>query len=131
MASPPVTVKETDDLHVVQDKFITHDIRHLPVLNDAGCVVGLISQRHLFKVHSPRRLEDGSWYYDQEMLDGFILKNVMIKEPFLLQADNTLHEALSAMAKSRFGCIPVVDRYRLPLGIITRSDILKYFLNHA
>jgi CBS domain-containing protein len=131
MASPPITVNEGDEFHVVQDKFATYDIRHLPVVNDAGCVVGLISQRHLYKLHSPRLLEDGSWYYDKDMLDSFILKNVMVKDPYMLKAGNTLKEALDAMAQHKFGCIPIVDEYRLPVGIITRSDILKFFLNHA
>ncbi len=131
MVSPVVTIRKSDDLHIVLDKFVTHDIRHLPVINEPGNVVGLISQRHLYKIHSPRRLEDGSWYYDKDMLDTFILKNVMVPDPFLLQAENTLHEAMSAMAQSRFGCIPIVDRYRSPVGIITRSDILRFFLTHA
>lgn len=131
MVAPVVTVRENEELHVVLDKLITHDIRHLPVVNEPGNVVGLISQRHLYKVHSPRKLEDGSWYYDKDVLDTFILKNVMVRDPFLMQAENTLHEAMSAMAQSKFGCIPIVDRYRLPVGIITRSDILKFFLTHA
>jgi len=54
MVSSVVTVHEGDAFHIVWEKFETHKIRHLPVVNDAGCVVGLISQRHLYKIHSPR-----------------------------------------------------------------------------
>lgn len=131
MISPVVTVRESDEFHIVHEKLAGHDIRHLPVVNEPGCVVGLISQRHLYKIHSPRRLEDGSWYYDKDVLDGFILKNVMLKDPFLLKADNTLLEAMGVMVQRKLGCIPIVDPYRLPVGIITRGDILNFFLHHA
>lgn len=131
MLSPVITIKETDDFHVVQDKFTTYDIRHLPVVDDAGHVKGLVSQRHLYKLHSPRKLEDGNWFYDNEILDSFILKNVMMTDPFMLKGDNTLEEAMQAMSQFKFGCIIIADNLRRPIGIITRDTIIKFFLNHA
>ena len=131
MASPVITVREEDEFHVVQDKFSVYDIRHLPVINAAGRVVGLISQRHLYKIHSPRRLEDGQSYYDKDALDSFILKNVMVQDPYLLKPNNTLEEAMKAMVQFKFGCIPVVNDYGMPAGIITSDSIIGFFLKHA
>ena len=128
MATPAITIHERDEFHVVYDKFETYDIRHLPVINDAGTIVGLISQRQLFKVHSPRKLEDGSWYYDKEELDEFILKNVMEANPFTLRPEEDLHKALGLMVNSKLGCIPIVDDNRRPAGVLTRADFLKFFL---
>ena len=131
MIAKLITVHENDEFHVVWEKMAVFGIRHLPVLNDAGCVVGLISQRHLYKIHSPRHLEDGSWYYDKEMLDGFILKNVMFVDPYTLTPEHTLEDAMKAMVESQLGCIPIVDKYLLPQGIVTRVDVIKFFLKHA
>ena len=131
MATKVITVHEHDEFHVVWEKFEVHGIRHLPVVNGHGCVVGLISQRHLYKVHSPRHLEDGSWYYDPEMLDGFILKNVMITDPFLLTSEKTLEVAMDAMVQFKYGCVTIVDNNLMPIGIITRIDVIKFFLKHA
>lgn len=131
MASPAITVHESDEFHLVWEKFETYDIRHLPVIDESGGVCGLITQRQMYKVHSPRRLEDGSWYYDQETLDGFILKNVMLAEPLLLGPDSTLQEAMDSMLRFKTGCIPIVDKYRSPLGILTRDDVIRFFLKHA
>ena len=128
MISPTITVRDTDEFHVVQDKFATFDIRHLPVVEEHGVLVGLITQRILYKIHSPRKLEDGSWYYDKELLDGFLLKNVMIKDPFTLKGTSALLEAIDAMCRFKLGSIPVVDDLRRPIGILTRGDILKFFL---
>ena len=128
MASPAITVNENDDFSKVHEKFELYDIRHLPVVNDNGGLVGLITQRELFKIHSPHRLEDGGWFYDKELLNGFILKNVMFTDVFSLKPDHFLYEAVEYMVKHKFGCIPIVDDYKFVQGIITRDDILKYLL---
>jgi len=128
MATPVITVKEDDDFALVQEKIALYDVRHLPVVNETGCVVGLISQRDLYQIHSPRRLEDGSWYYDKEALNGFILKNVMLSKPFTLKPSNSLFEAIEATVRFKFGCIPIVDDYKKPCGILTRDTILKFLI---
>jgi CBS domain-containing protein len=128
MIKPVKVVRESDDFHVVKDKLETFDIRHLPVVDEDGILVGLMTQRHLFKIHSPRKLESGDWYYDKEALDNFILKNVMIKEPFTLGPNSTLEEAMQTMSQFKYGCVIVVDESRRPCGIVTRNDILKVLL---
>ncbi len=128
MASPVITVRETDDFHVVEDKFAVYDIRHLPVIDERGAMVGMITQRDLYKIHSPRKLEDGGWFYDKEQLDNFILSKVMTREIITLKAENTLFDAIDLTVRQKIGCIPIVDGLNKPIGIITRDRILKYFL---
>lgn len=131
MTSPVITVKVTDDFHVVQDKFSTYDIRHLPVIDHNDRVIGLISQRHLYKIHSPRRLENGEWFYDKDMLDGFILANVMVKEVYTLKANASLEELMKTMIQFKFGSVPIIDDADRPIGIVTRDNVIKFFLTHA
>ena len=131
MTSPVVTVSDADEFHVVQDKFTTYDIRHLPVIDANNRVVGLISQRHLYKIHSPRRLESGEWFYDKDLLDGFILRNVMIKDVYTLKADAKLEELMKIMIQFKYGCVTIVDDIDRPIGIITRDSVINFFLTHA
>jgi len=128
MVSPVITVKETDDFAMVQEKIALYDVRHLPVVNESGTLVGLITQRDLYRIHSPRRLEDGSWYYDDEELHQFLLMKVMTPKPFTLKPDNFLYEAIEATVLHKFGCIPIVDESNKPCGIITRDTILKFLI---
>jgi CBS domain-containing protein len=129
MVSPVITVKETDDFALVQEKIALYDVRHLPVVNAEGALVGLVTQRDLYQIHSPRKLEDGTWYYDKEALNQFILKNVMLRKPFTLKADNSIFEAIDATIRFKFGCIPVVDDDKKPCGILTRDTILKFLIS--
>ena len=57
-------------------------------------VVGVISQRDLYKIQPPHKNEDGVWVYDLDAIDDFILQNVMILNPFTLSSENTLAEAI-------------------------------------
>ena len=129
MVSPVITVKESDDFALVQEKIALYDVRHLPVVDDGGSIVGLITQRDLYQIHSPRRLEDGSWYYDKEALSKFILKNVMLSKPFTLKPGSSIFEAIEATVRFKFGCIPIVDDYKKPCGILTRDTILKFLIS--
>jgi len=40
------------------------------------------------------------------MLDTFILKNVMIPDPYLLHPEDILDKALKSIVESQLGCIP-------------------------
>ncbi|MBI4309801.1 MAG: CBS domain-containing protein [Candidatus Omnitrophica bacterium] len=128
MTSPVITVQEWEDFHVVQDKLEAHDIRHLPVVDDSGRLVGMISQRHLYKICSPRRMDNGGWHYDKDMLDSFILKRVMVRDVYILRPDNTVADAIKDMVQFKIGCIPILDDSRRPVGIVTRDDILAHLL---
>ena len=128
MVSPVITVKETDDFTLVQEKIALYDVRHLPVVDETGSITGIITQRDLYQIHSPRRLDDGSWYYDKAALSQFLLKNVMVPKPFTLKPGNSLFEAIEATVLHKFGCIPIVDDYRKPCGILTRDTILKFLI---
>ena len=128
MSSPVITVKETDDFALVQEKIALYDVRHLPVVDETGSIVGIITQRDLYQIHSPRRLEDGSWYYDKAVLSRFLLKSVMLPKPFTLKPGNSLYEAIDAMEQYKFGCIPIVDDYKKLCGILTRDTILKFLI---
>ena len=99
--------------------------RHLPVVDDAWKLVGLITQRDLFRIHSPQKDNEGHVVYDKTGLDKYVLKHVMTKDPLALQPTNTLADALLIMAEKKYGCIPVVDENGILAGIITQVDILK------
>lgn len=130
MSHPVITIVEYEDFHVVKDKLEFHDIRHLPVVDDSGRLVGLISQRHLYRIVSPRRLDNGGWFYDKDTLDSFILKNVMVRDPYTLKPENTLEDAMQAMVQYKFGCIPIVDGSNRPVGILTRDSVIDFLLKY-
>jgi CBS domain-containing protein len=101
-------------------------IKHLPIVNDKGVLVGLITLSDLYRTCSPRKKpEDGSYFYTTEQLNQYILRHVMTKDPFTLKAHSTLLEAMQNMVVGNFGCVPVVDDKKMIVGIITQTDIIR------
>ena len=58
-------------------------------------------------------------------LNNIQLHAVMIKDPFTLQPEQPVIEAIIPMVHHKYGCIPVVDKKKILCGIITQYDILK------
>ncbi len=125
MTSPVISIRVNAPFHEVSDLFKKHQIRHLPIVDHEGKLKGLVSERDLFRIHSPQRLDDGSWFYDKDMLDGFILSSVMKTNPVALHPDDSLAEALSLMARFKIGCIPIIDAEGKLCGILTQVDLLE------
>ena len=126
MKYPPVIVREDDKFHRVEKILREYKIKHLPVVNDAGALVGLITLSDLYRTSSPKKnLEEGTYFYEKETLDKFILKFVMSQNPKTLKADNTLMDALNTMVNGGFGCIPIVDDQHMIVGIVTQTDLIR------
>lgn len=125
MSSPAISIKVDSHFTEVAKIFVSKKIRHLPIVNSQSEVVGLITQRDLYKILPPHKNEDGNWEYDLDALDGVILQNVMTSNPFTLMRDRPLAEALEPMVRHKYGCIPIIDQDKKLCGILTQFDLLK------
>jgi CBS domain-containing protein len=124
MASPVISVKMDVHFRVVPELFSRHHFRHLPIVDEKDILVGLITQTDLLRIVPPHKTMEGEWMYDQEALDGIVLRDVMQAQPFTMRETDTLGEAIVQMVNHRYGCIPVVDQKHLLKGILTQFDIL-------
>jgi len=125
MTSKVVSIQVDSPFSEVPKKFNMHNIRHLPVVGEKNKLVGLMTQRDLYKLHSPRKLEDGSWYYDEDELNSYILKDVMLQDPLAMGAEDCVGDAVLEMVRNKYGCILIIDQNEALCGIVTRVDILK------
>lgn len=125
MTAPAITVHADEPLHRVEEKMRVKGIRHLAVVDRRERVVGVITQRDLYRTLSPRRAEEGP-VYDPGLLDEFILEKVMTLDPTTLGPEDAISDAIRIMAYQRYGCIPIVDGEKRILGIVTQPDVLKY-----
>ncbi len=125
MTSPTISIDVKAPFSQVAKHFQQYRIRHLPVTNQKKEVVGIISQRDLYKIQPPHKNIDGQWVFDYEVLDDIILGNVMTTEPFIMNQNCTLAQALDPMVRNKYGCVPVINDEKQLCGILTQFDILK------
>lgn len=110
----------------VWDIFSNQRIRHLPVVNQDKKLKGLITQRDFYRIVPARKeVEDGGSFYLKETLDKFILQKVMIADVEILFPDDTLGKAIDIMVKKKYGCLPVIDKQGVLVGILTQTDVLR------
>ncbi len=122
MSRTLITLGRNDTLSIADNVMQADRIRHMPVLNDDGSLVGIVSQRDLFHSALVRALGFGS-AAKKKMLDSILVKEVMATEVVTTTPDTLLREAARVMTERKIGCLPVVDDDRL-VGILTEGDFV-------
>ncbi len=130
MIKDPRTIDIDESFSKVWEIFKEYDIRHLPVIDNNRILRGIITQRDLFRIASPRITLEGELIYNKLDLDRHILKYVMTKEVFSLSADDTLGSIIKAMIYKKYGCIPIVDNNKFLVGIITQIDVFRAIVEY-
>ena len=136
MSTGLIKICEDEDLSKAEELFLTRGVYYLPVVDMANKLVGLLSQKYLYKTQAPRKmgkdeliynpdiLIDGNAFYHKESLDQHILRAVMLRDPFSLTPDDSILRAVLEMAKRKIGCICIVDKERKIQGLLTESHLI-------
>ena len=108
------TVSPDDLIDLAASVMDWRHIRHVPVEDRDGRLIGLVSHRGLL-----RTLSNG------KRAGGFItVREVMIENPFTVSPSTSSLEAIEIMRSNRVGCLPVVEGDQL-VGIVTSYDFLE------
>jgi CBS domain-containing protein len=121
MTADPVTISPNTTLGEAERIFEQHDFDALPVLEDGGRVVGMLSKLDLCKAFAftPTRMVP-----PYEEIIGQPAEVVMTRDFVPVAPDLPLTRALQAMIEASTKSLPVVEGGRL-LGIVAREDVLR------
>jgi acetoin utilization protein AcuB len=126
MTRNPVTILETasidDGLHLMRER----KVRRLPVLDSAGKMVGIVSDKDLLHA-APSPATSLSVYELHYLLAKLTIKQVMASPVITVGPDTPVEEAARIMADNKIGGLPVMEGGNLA-GIITETDIFKVLL---
>lgn len=122
-------VRPDDDLATVRDLMDDHGIRHVPVVDDEGTLVGLVSHRDLLRAALIERSEVPS-IVERTLLERTRVREVMTPYVQTVTPDTELREAARQMLDGKLGSLPVTDDQRL-VGILTESDFVRSWAESA
>jgi CBS domain-containing protein/RNA polymerase-binding transcription factor DksA len=125
MSADPVSVEPQATAQEALELMTLHGIRHLPVVDPHGRVVGVLSIDDLraalpLTESAARRGERGP----VEIGAGRV-GELMTFEPHCVRTDTPLAEAADRMAELRIGCLPVVESEGGLVGVLSETDALR------
>ena len=116
MTSTLITAK-TSDLGLLTLNYMKwNTIHHLPVVNNDGTLVGLITWQHLKQF----------WDQVQDANNSISAREIMITNVFTAQTSTPLNKAIALMKKHKIGCLPVLQETQL-VGILTLKDLIHVY----
>ncbi len=123
MTKPPICAAATVALGDALRTMRSADIRHLIVLDEAGRVAGMVSERDL-KRRMGTNFETSLERPRDRLLMRAPLRDVMVSAVTAPDAAS-LAEVAQKMQQDKLGAMPIVDDEGRPLGIITGTDLLR------
>jgi acetoin utilization protein AcuB len=131
MTKDPYAIDPEAPLGSAVDVMRTNNLRHLPVVDEAGQLMGIVTDRDLrhaalapaigeyLSASGQRRLRQLA-----ETLDDLKVRDVMTWVVVTTHPDAPLGHAALIMSERRVGSLPVLDAGRL-VGILTERDVLR------
>ncbi len=123
MSKTVVSVEMDDRLAEVKKIFDHTQFHHLLVIEN-GQLVGIISDRDLFKAISPNIGTPAASTGDEATLNKKA-HQIMSRKPVTISEDATLEQAIALMNLRQVSCLPAIDPSNKPSGILSWRDILK------
>jgi CBS domain-containing membrane protein len=117
------SLREGDRLDLADQVMKLGRVRHLPVLDGEGRIVGIVSHRDLLEASLTNVLG-----FDPAQRSGFLrsidVAEVMTREVETIGEDAPLGAAASRILTYKIGCLPVVRPDGVMVGLLTETDLL-------
>lgn len=113
MATDLFTVRPEDVVDLAASLMNWKHIRHVPVEDSKGKLVGVVSHRDLLELLITSKPENET-----------VIRDVMMKNPITVKPETSALKALKLMREKNIGCLPVVTNGKL-VGMITAHDFLE------
>ena len=124
MTTDVVSVGPETSLLKVGKLMKDHHIRRIPVVDENGQVIGIISDRDV-RDASPSKATTLDMYEMHYLLAELKAKNIMTAKPITVKPTDTVEQAALIMLDNKVGGLPVVDDNGRLVGIISDHDVFK------
>ena len=138
MTKKVVSLLPYDKLAAAIDLMQEHECRHVPVTNEEGKLLGIISDRDILRhlhytgkraIGMQKGFRDHLFKTDADFVNlEMTLINIMSLRITYVLPDINICDAVKTLHKLKLSCLPVVDEQKKLLGILTMTDLMSELL---
>jgi len=125
MTSQPATIRATATAAEATREMQRLGLRHLPVVDETGRLVGILSDRDL------RGPMVGSEPAGAAPTPSTVIATLMTADVVTALIDDELGVIARRIVDRRIGAVPIVDASGVPVGIISYIDVLRRLADEA
>lgn len=125
MTDSVVTLKRGSSVAELLDLLAEREIRHVPIVDDDGELVGLVTDRDVLRGVLGDSQVDLPLDLRHQLRSALSVDTIMSTDVLCIAADQTVAEAAGIMLENKIGCVPVTEGPRL-VGILTESDVARW-----
>lgn len=111
------------------EKMSLHRIRHLPVIDADGRLIGIVTDRDIRSALPYSMIKDPVRTAETEKVKDLKVMDIMTTDPKTIGPHHTIQDALVLIQELRVGALPVVDKEGKLKGILSVRDLLRAFIN--
>jgi len=122
MTADPVTVSSAMSLPEARALLNDFRFRHLPVVDENGALLGMLTDRDLRSAYPSSVLTDSERRLVYEKVEKTTVAEIMSTDCVTLRLDSTLDDALFLFDRDQMGALPVLDGERV-VGVFSIRDL--------
>ena len=126
MTSEPITVSPAMLLPEARTLLNEYHFRHLPVVNEQGELVGMLTDRDLRSAYPSSVITDSERHLIYERVQNTAVSEIMSTQCVSLDIDSTLDDALHLFDRDQLGALPVLDN-GVVVGIFSIRDLTSAY----
>ena len=135
MVSPVITVKPYSSVKEVAKTFLERRISAVPVVDDQGKVVGIVSEGDLMHRSEAGTERQHSWWLraftaDETLAADYVkaharkVADVMTRDVITAPPETPLHEIAALLEKHSIKRVPIINNGQL-VGIVSRANLIQ------
>jgi CBS-domain-containing membrane protein len=135
MVTDVITVKPESDVPEVATLLLTNHISAVPVVDDGGMLVGMISEGDLIRRDEAETRHDRPWWLKllmgRELLAAEFVRehshrvaDLMTREVVSAEPDTPVAEIASLLERHRIKRVPIVQNGKV-VGIVSRANLIQ------
>ena len=125
MTEDPRVIQLDAPVYDAVEMLQTLEVRHLPVVNEAGELVGMLSDRDLRALMLPSSLLGAEAVGSILARAAAPVSTIMSSDAVTVDPEDDVRDVIDRMLEHNIGAVPVVDADHTLVGIISYVDVLR------